>query len=120
MVNQIPPKNYQLIKAKFIEYLADPTHQLSQEEFAQKEGVNPATLSEWKSDNTFQDNLRNRINELLGDELPKIYQVIKRKALEGDFRFVELFLKQINALNTDKAVNYPEIIVVNSPVPRSN
>ena len=95
-------KNYKVIKAKFLDFLADPERTDSQKLFAEKNGVNPATLSEWKRDREFKKEFTQRLDSLLTDDLTRLYKLIKEKAFAGDIYWARLYLQQINLLRNYK------------------
>lgn len=110
-------KNYDLIKAKFLDFLADPNRSQTQGEFAKENDVNPATLSDWKKDREFKDKFIERLDRLLIDDLPKIYQTMKNKALAGDVSWARMYVQQINLLRNykddiQKQENLEKLIII--------
>ena len=95
-------KNYDYIKAEFIRFLSDPERTETQAEFAKKYEVDPATLSIWKRDPEFKQELIDRLEEYLGDSVADVYKTIRKKAKEGDYNFTKLLLQQINLLKAEK------------------
>lgn len=84
---------------EFIEWLVDPSRQGSQNEFARRIGVNPATLTKWKKhDAIFRAAWQKRCDELNVDPetIQDIVQAIKRSALGGDMKAAELYLKYVD------------------------
>lgn len=86
-------------QADFIEWLVDPSRVGSQNDFARKIGVNPATLTKWKKhDAIFRAAWQKRCDELNVDPetIQDIVQAIKREALNGDMKAAELYLKFVD------------------------
>ena len=67
--------------------------------------VDETTLVRWKEYPEFAFNKRNYIREWLGDDLPDVMQIVKRGALRGQDRKIELFLKWLGELSEGMNVN---------------
>jgi transcriptional regulator with XRE-family HTH domain len=116
-------KNYRLIKAKFLDFLCEPDRHRTQNQFADENGVDPATLSEWKKDKEFKNELIRRIDNLLTEDLVKVYRTMKEKAISGDIGWGRLYIQQINLLRNYKELQRSEnsidplVIVLDKPIP---
>jgi len=81
---------------KFIEWLSTPNYERypqTHEELADELGITSRTLRRWKSKPELQEAVRQRIRELLGDDLPDIYGALRKKAKEGNFQHIKLAME---------------------------
>ena len=95
-------KNYELIKAEYIKFLASPDKSKTNEEWAKEKGVHPSTLSDWKRDPEFKRRLTKEVESQLSDAIPEIYQALRKRAKAGDISAINLILKQLEILRSDK------------------
>lgn len=94
------------IKAEFIEWLIDPGRVGTQVEFAQKHGVTPQTLTNWKRDPAFKAELDKRLGQLNVDSLriQKVVDAMWDKAAQGDVKAAELYLRYIEKIQPSRPV----------------
>ena len=81
---------------KFIEWLATPNYERyppTQEELATEIGVVSRTLRRWKKKPELQEAVRQRVRDLLGDDLPDIYGALRKAAKEGNFQHIKLVME---------------------------
>ena len=81
---------------KFIEWLAIPNYERfpqTHEELADELGITSRTLRRWKQKPELQEAVRQRVRELLGDDLPDIYGALRAKAKEGHFQHIKLAME---------------------------
>jgi len=91
------------LRYKFIQFLANPTQEKTQDAWAKENHVSPATLSDWKKEPEFKRILVKEIEKNLLDSASDIYEVIRARAKKGDLGFVNLYLKQLEILKADKS-----------------
>lgn len=94
------------LRAEFIEWLIDPGHMGTQEEWAKAHGVAPATVSGWKKNPEFKANLNRRLAEMNVDSL-RIQAVVNAmwdRAATGDVKAAELYLRYIEKLQPSRPV----------------
>ena len=80
----------------FIEWLATPNYERfppTHEELADELGITSRTLRRWKQKPELQEAVRQRVRELLGDDLPDIYGALRAKAKEGHFQHIKLAME---------------------------
>lgn len=82
-------------QTKFIEWLADPGKRKppTQYQLAETMGVRPETLTRWKREPELMKAVRVRSRELLGEDLPKIYEALRLQANAGSFQHIKLALE---------------------------
>lgn len=98
-------KNYDILKQDFIKFMALPQRDKTQGEWAEANGVNQNTLSEWKGQPWYKEALVQEVEKYLGDDLSDIYKSLRKKAKSGDIAAINLYLKQYNILKADKNDN---------------
>lgn len=70
-------------------------------EVAQAVGVSVKTLERWRKLPEFQAEQRRRSIEIMGDSLPLVLDTLTRKAIGGNNKAIELFLKSVSVLRSD-------------------
>ena len=81
---------------RFIEWLAAAKadrRPKTQIDLAKEIGVNDKTLTRWKKLPGFRDAVTARARELLGDDLPQIYDALRKEAIAGSYKHIELSFK---------------------------
>ena len=94
--------------AEFCKWSAQPRdvrQPIEQKQLAKELGVDETTLVRWKELSEFAQNKKYYIREWLGDELPDVMQIVKKGALRGQDRKIELFLKWLGELSEGMQVN---------------
>jgi transposase-like protein len=71
----------------------------SLEDVAERAGCCRETLWRWRKLPEFKSALRERTRELVGEDLPAVYQALIRKAKGGDVKAIELVLKVTGELD---------------------
>jgi len=79
----------------------------TQQEFADKIGVTPETLSRWNNLPEVKNIAENAVKLLGGGDLYKITQVLIAKAKAADVRAIELYLKWQGELKQEKTETKP-------------
>lgn len=74
-------------------------------EIAEVAGVSVKTLERWRKFPDFQNELRRRALETMGEALPQVLETLTGKALEGNNKSIELFLKALGILSGDYDIN---------------
>lgn len=88
------PKAREAIKLAFIDWLANPESEGSQQDFARQHGIHETTLSDWKNLPGFWDRVWERFTDFyLQGQLPAINRALIRKAKAGDRQAIELVYK---------------------------
>ncbi len=90
----------------YLDWLVDPQRVGSKQDQAEKFGVAPSTVYRWEQAPHFRKAWSDRVQELGGDpdRVQKVYDTLYAKALEGDTRSAELWLKAIGKLNQTQEV----------------
>jgi len=94
--------------AEFCKWSAQPRdvrQPIEQKQLAKELGVDETTLVRWKELPEFAQNKKYYIREWLGDELPDVMQIVKKGALRGQDRKIELFLKWLGELSEGSETN---------------
>jgi hypothetical protein len=104
-------KKDEKITHDFQKYLATPKDNRrevwgfnTQKAFASAYGVTEQTLMNWKRDPEFMDGVEIVRRRQLDEALSDIYQTLIRRAIEGDFQFVQLALKVSGRFNEKKDI----------------
>lgn len=74
-------------------------------EIAEVAGVSVKTLERWRKFPDFQNELRRRALETMGEALPQVLKTLTGKALEGNNKSIELFLKALGILKGEYDIN---------------
>lgn len=81
---------------KLIEILGNPEKaNMTEEEIAKECGVTRGTTYRWKQDPELWDMVYKLAYDNLNKELPKVYAALADKAINGNIKAVELYLKFI-------------------------
>jgi hypothetical protein len=81
---------------RFIDWLASTKYERkppTQELLAAEMGINPRTLTRWKSMPELSEAVTQRARDLLGDDLPEIYGALRREAIGGSFQHIKLAME---------------------------
>jgi len=103
------------VKYKFIKYIADPERG-TLDEFAKANNCSRRQLARWKKQPDFRDLVIQEVESNLFDAVPDVYSVIKKRAKQGDFQFVKLFMEQmelLKELKQDQPTNNIMIQILN-------
>lgn len=73
----------------------------TQKEFAEKVDVSPTTLSNWKKEPGFMNDVERLRRDHLDEKLSDVYQALIRRAKEGDVRAIKTALKQAGRYQED-------------------
>jgi len=76
-------------------------------EIASSVGVSERTLLRWRQTPEFREELRRRTLELNGEHLPRVLEALVKRALAGNVKAVELFLKVEGLLHQGKERTEP-------------
>jgi hypothetical protein len=91
---------------EFVRWYATPRPYRSprtQGEFSELWKVHPATLSEWKNDPNFEEDVRRTLYEWTHNLVPEVVGAIFNTAIRGDVKAQTLFMKYFSKLpNPDK------------------
>ena len=80
-----PKEYYVRVKGEFVDFLANPEEERLQGDFAKEKDVGEDTLSGWKSEDGFWDNVWERFTSFyLQGQLPAINKKLVQKAKTGD------------------------------------
>jgi len=71
---------------------------LKYSEIAQAVSVSVKTLGRWRKLPEFQAELRRRSVEIMGESLPLVLEALTKKAIAGNNKSIELYLKAIGVL----------------------
>jgi predicted transcriptional regulator len=82
-------------------------------EIASSVGVSERTLLRWRQNPEFREEVRRRTLELNGEHLPRVLEALVKRALAGNVKAVELYLKVENLLNQGK--EQPEPVLEKRP-----
>jgi hypothetical protein len=83
-------------RLRFIDWLATTKYERkpsTQELLAAEMGINPRTLTRWKSMPELSEAVTRRARDLLGDDLPEIYGALRREAIRGSFQHIKLAME---------------------------
>ncbi len=83
----------------------------TQQALARSLNMSAQRLTEWKEYKEFNLNVRAEVKRLLGNDIPDIMDIVKKKALRGDNKSAELILKWLGDL-VDQQNNYIDKAVV--------
>lgn len=85
---------------EYLSWLVDPQRVGSKQDQAEKFGVVPSTVYRWEQAPHFRKAWSDRVQELGGDpdRVQRVYDTLYAKALDGDTRSAELWLKAIGKL----------------------
>ena len=75
--------------------------EMSYTEIAELVGVAVKTLERWRKIPEFQKEVRTRTIELMGESLPDVLATLTRKAIGGNNKSIELYLKTLGLLKQD-------------------
>ena len=75
--------------------------EMSYSEIAEMVGVSVKTLERWRKIPEFQKEVRTRTIELMGESLPKVLNTLTKKAIEGNNKSIELYLKTLGLLKQE-------------------
>ena len=70
-------------------------------EISEAVGVSVKTLERWRKLPEFQAEQRRRSIEIMGDSLPLVLDTLTRKAIGGNNKSIEIFLKSIGILRSE-------------------
>ena len=70
-------------------------------EIAELVGVAVKTLERWRKIPEFQKEVRTRTIELMGESLPNVLATLTRKAIGGNNKSIELYLKTLGLLKQE-------------------
>lgn len=85
-----------------IEYLlAKRGSNIKYTEISEAVGVSVKTLERWRKLPEFQAEQRRRSIEIMGDSLPLVLDTLTRKAIGGNNKSIEIFLKSIGILRSE-------------------
>ncbi|MCI3920405.1 phBC6A51 family helix-turn-helix protein [Paenibacillus sp. TRM 82003] len=88
-----------------IEILALPKRgNMTYEEVAEAVGVSSKTLQRWRKETAFQEAVRRRSLQLLGEQLPDVLEAILNGALRGSAKHSELILKSLHVLKENHVI----------------
>ncbi|XEC93393.1 phBC6A51 family helix-turn-helix protein [Paenibacillus tarimensis] len=88
-----------------IEYLALPKRgNMSYEEIAAAIGVSSKSLQRWRKEPIFQEAVRRRSLELMGERLPDVLASMVDRAVNGSGKHAELVLKSLGILKDQHVV----------------
>lgn len=74
-------------------------------EIAQTVGVSVKTLERWRKLPEFQAEQRRRSIEIMGDSLPLVLDTLTKKAISGNNKSIELYLKTLGLLREGFDIN---------------
>jgi len=94
-------RDFKKLKEEFLDYLAYPEKKPTQEEWAKERGIAPITVTIWKKDKEFRNELQERLETYLGDNVSRVYKALINKAKTGDVNAIRLFLAQIRMLKSE-------------------
>lgn len=86
------------------------TSGLTIEEVANEASVSRRTITRWKQTPEFMAEMKRRSVELLSEAVPFVLEVLTHKALEGNTKSLELFLKTAGLLRTEVDVTARQVI----------
>jgi DNA-binding XRE family transcriptional regulator len=89
-------KNFNPLKIQAIELFA--IGGLQQREIAKEIGVSETTISSWKKDPNFIDDIIKRSRELLKQSLPHVYNRLSFVANQGDVKAIKLVIEHLERL----------------------
>ena len=81
---------------EFVMFYATPRHlrvTKTQQDFAQRFGVSPDTLSDWKKRPEFWRDVRREICMNEEEDRPELLSIVRRQALNGDLKALALWFK---------------------------
>lgn len=87
----------QIVAVEFL--IAKRGSNMTYAEIAEVAGVSVKTLERWRKQPEFQDELRRRALEIMGEALPQVLDTLTKKAIEGNNKSIELFLKALGILS---------------------
>lgn len=96
-------------QAQFLEWLTDPEAQLrkeSQTKFAERLGVNKATLCKWKKDPVFVKAWEARLAEMNvnPERIQNLMEVLYAQGREGSIKAIELYFRLNDRMTPEKHV----------------
>ncbi|MBC7239373.1 MAG: hypothetical protein H5T71_04655 [Chloroflexi bacterium] len=95
-------KSKDAVKIAFIDWLANPESEGTQQDFAREFKVHEGTLSDWKNEPGFWDRVWERFTDFyLQGQLPAVNRALIRKAKAGDYQAMQLVYKVAKRI-TDK------------------
>lgn len=79
---------------KLVEILANPaTANMPIDEVAEECGVSRQTIWKWKKDEQIWDRVYQLAYEMLNKNVPQVYGALSKKAIAGNTKAIELYLK---------------------------
>lgn len=77
----------------------------TQEEWAVANNIDRTTLPIWKQTAEFDFNRRKMIREWLGDDFPEVMNTVKKNAIRGNAKHIEIMLRWLGELSNDVLVD---------------
>jgi hypothetical protein len=97
-VHQSKNRRWNKVQIRCIEWLATPERlrdPATEDELAEELNRRPATLTRWRSLPGFQDAVDKAIRSRFLERKAEIFEVVRVKAEEGDFRYLKMALELI-------------------------
>lgn len=89
-------KKFNAGQLKLIEILSNPENAgMSEDQIAEECGVARATVWRWKKDTELWDTVYKIAYDNLNREIPKVYHALSQRAVAGNTKAIELYLKFI-------------------------
>lgn len=94
-------KGYTAKQTKGLELLA--IGQKNHGEIAKEIGVSPSTISKWKKDPQFIEDVIIRAREILKQSMPDVYAILAKHAKSGNDKHIKIYLDHLEKLESIRA-----------------
>gem|GEM_PF-3487568 len=112
--NEIMDRN-DSAKSWAIEFMSLPDNGgYTQKELAENLGVSRKTITRWKKDEYFQEEVRKRAVERAGEYLPEVLDVLMENIKAGKTKDIETYLKMVGLLQ-DNTFTLNQNVETNAP-----
>lgn len=86
----------------------------TQKEFAEKYGISPVTLSEWKSTKVFKDNRREAKLEILDEQDPEVWASFMKRLKKYGFAYeMEVYLAYVEGWDRKQVIEFANELQLN-------